>query len=201
MTRRLTDFVSRGPVELPPTRVPQGQQPPDSAALTLATLEDSRRRDALDLERLAKDAQDQLDDLEARIDTGTWRPRIYVGATEFAGAYTDDEGYYVRVEDVVTAMGWVRTSANVNPVSQSIAIGELPFADRMLDTVQFWPAKFEQARLLAAGVFGLLQPRVDRRIFVNDSAIVLTPTSWSFNIPIYFSFVAQYRINRLQINS
>lgn len=201
MTRRLTDFVARGPVELPPTRVPQGQQPPDAGPLTMASLEDSRRRDALDLERLAKDAQDQLDDLEARIATDTWRPRIYVGGAEFAGAYTDDEGYYVRVEDVVTAMGWVRTSANVNPVSQSIAVGELPFADKMLDTVQFWTANFEQSRLLTGGVIGLLQPRVERRIFVNDSAIVLTPTAWSFNLPIYFSFVAQYRINRSQNNS
>lgn len=193
-------FRSGGPAAIPPLRQPQGiAEPAEVTGLKLDEVERRRREDSLRLEGAFDVVQQAFDKTSDRIEIGTWTPRIYVGGIEFTGAYLagQDVGWWRRVDDTVAVRGWIRTSANVNPVNQTIAIGRLPFETEMrADSLMLELAVVVQASMLAGGVFGRLQPSTLKRIVINDSATQLGATGWSFNAPVYMSFGAEYRIQR-----
>lgn len=125
----------------------------------------------------------------------TWTPTLYVGGTAHAGGYTERQGYFLQVADVVVALSWIRTSGAVNASAQSVAVGDLPSAGSMLTTLEFWPCFSAQAALLAGAIYPRLRPSSSTRIFINDAGTELNTTSWTFNVQLYFALGAVYRVS------
>jgi len=126
----------------------------------------------------------------------TFTPTLLLSGVAHGGGYTNRQGYYVKLADLIIAAIYIQTSGNISISGGSIQFSGLPEAGDMLTTLAFWPTFVSQGSLIGGALYGRLRPGTSTNIGLNDSGAQQGLTSWTFSNHLFFcSIGCVYRVS------